>query len=71
MRGSVLKARGGLSPLLTAREAAELLRTGRKAVYTMAERNQLPGVMRVGRRLLIRRDELLSWLGLTDKENRK
>jgi excisionase family DNA binding protein len=49
-------------PLLTASEVAVVLRTSRKAVYAMAERAQLPGVTRIGRRLLVRRDELLSWL---------
>jgi excisionase family DNA binding protein len=48
--------------LLTANETAALLRTSRKAVYAMAERGQLPGVTRIGRRLLVRRDDLLSWL---------
>jgi excisionase family DNA binding protein len=48
--------------LLTAEEAAALLRTTRKAIYAMAERAQLPGVTGIGRRLLIRRDDLLSWL---------
>jgi excisionase family DNA binding protein len=52
---------GGL-PLLKASEVAEILRTSRKAVYAMAERAQLPGVTRIGRRLLVRRDDLLSWL---------
>jgi excisionase family DNA binding protein len=47
---------------LTADETASLLRTSRKAVYAMAERAQLPGVTRIGRRLLVRRDDLLSWL---------
>ena len=49
-------------PLLTASEVAIALRTSRKAVYAMAERAQLPGVTRIGRRLLVRRDDLLSWL---------
>jgi len=49
-------------PLLTIAEVASLLRTSRKAVYSMAERAQLPGVTRIGRRLLVRRDDLLSWL---------
>jgi excisionase family DNA binding protein len=53
---------GWPSPLLTASEVAVVLRTSRKAVYAMAERAQLPGVTRVGRRLLVRRDDLLSWL---------
>ena len=48
--------------LLTPDEAAALLRTTRKAIYAMAERAQLPGVTRIGRRLLFRRDDLLSWL---------
>lgn len=43
-------------------EAADLLRTTRKAIYVMIERHQLPGVTRVGRRVLIRADRLLSWL---------
>ena len=53
---------GCLPELLTANEVALVLRTSRKAVYAMAERAQLPGVTRIGRRLLVRRDDLLSWL---------
>ena len=52
----------GLPVLLTADETADLLRTTRKAVYAMAERGQLPGVTRIGRRLLFRRDTLVDWL---------
>jgi excisionase family DNA binding protein len=48
--------------LLTAEEVAQLLRTSRKAVYQLAERAQLPGVTRIGRRLLVRSDDLLDWL---------
>jgi excisionase family DNA binding protein len=48
--------------LLTADEAAALLRTTRKAIYARAERGLLPGVIRDGRRLLVHRDALLSWL---------
>ena len=51
-----------LPPLMTAAETAELLRTTRKAIYMMAEKGQLPGVMRLGRRLLIHRDDVLRWL---------
>ncbi len=29
----------------------------------MVERGQLPGVVRIGRRVLIREDALLDWLG--------
>ena len=48
--------------LVTVPELAEGLRTSPKAVYTMVERNMLPGVVRIGRRLLFRRDALLQWL---------
>jgi excisionase family DNA binding protein len=51
-----------LPTLLTSGEVAELLRTSRKAVYAMAERGQLPGVVRINRRLLFREDALLDWL---------
>ena len=51
-----------LPPLLTADDAAQLLRTTRKAVYVMIERGQLPGVTRLGRRVLLRSDRLLEWL---------
>ena len=48
--------------LLTVDEAAELLRTTRKAVYAMVERRQLPGVLRIRRRVLFRAADLLNWL---------
>lgn len=51
-----------LPMLLTVDETATLLRTSRKAIYAMAERGQLPGVTRVGRRVLLRSDVLLRWL---------
>ncbi|MBP7146455.1 MAG: helix-turn-helix domain-containing protein [Acidobacteria bacterium] len=46
-------------PLVTVEEAAALLRTSPKAIYAMAERGQLGGVVRVGRRLLFSREQLL------------
>ena len=48
--------------LLTADEVAVALRTTRKAIYAMIERDQLPGVVRIGRRVLVRQDALLDWL---------
>jgi excisionase family DNA binding protein len=48
--------------LLTIDETADLLRTTRRAVYAMVERRQLPGVVRVRRRVLVRSQELLDWL---------
>ena len=48
--------------LSTAGETAVLLRTSRKAVYLMAERGLLPGMTKIGRRVLFRTDVLLDWL---------
>jgi excisionase family DNA binding protein len=48
--------------LLTADETARLLRTSRRAIYLMVERHQLPGVTRIGPRLLFSRTDLLHWL---------
>ena len=48
--------------LLTVDEAADLLRTTRRAIYAMVERRQLPGVVRLRRRVLLRADDLLHWL---------
>jgi excisionase family DNA binding protein len=48
--------------LLTVTETAMLLRTSRKAVYAMIERGLLPGVTRIGRRVLVRSADLLDFL---------
>ena len=53
------------SVLLTPGEVALLLRTSRKAVYSLIERGALPGVVRIGRRVLVRRRDLLDWLDHT------
>jgi excisionase family DNA binding protein len=47
---------------LTADDVATLLCTTRRAVYAMTERRQLPGITRIGRRVLYRADDLLDWL---------
>ncbi len=47
---------------LTVPEVADLLRTTPKAVYLMIDRGKLPGVRRVGRRVLVKRAELLDSL---------
>ena len=46
----------------TVQEVGEILRTSRSAIYAMLARGQLPGVTRIRRRILIRRDALLDWL---------
>ena len=48
--------------LLTVAETASLLRTTRKGIYAMVERQQIAGVIRLGRRVLFHRDVLLHWL---------
>lgn len=51
------------STLLTIQEVADqYLRTTPKAVRRLIERRQLPGVVRVGRRVLLRRDRLVQFL---------
>lgn len=45
--------------LLTVDEAAALLRTTRRGMYAMVERRQLPGVVRIRRRVLFRTEALL------------
>jgi excisionase family DNA binding protein len=51
-----------LPRLLTVSEAAALLRTSPKAIYAMVERRCLPGVTRIGSRVLFRSRDLLHWL---------
>lgn len=48
--------------LLTADETAALLRTSRNAIYAMVARGQLPGIVRIGRRVLFHRLELIHWI---------
>ena len=51
-----------LPHLLTVPEVAAVLRTSTKAIYVMMSRGQLPGVTRIGGRVLVREDDLLDWL---------
>lgn len=57
-------------PLLTTGETAALLRTSRKAVYALIERRQIPGVVRLGRRVLVRSDVLIDWLRQKSESHR-
>ena len=57
-----VRTRDTLPMLLTVDEAGALLRTTRRAIYVMIERRQLPGVIRIRRRVLLRADDLLDWL---------
>lgn len=51
--------------LLTVPEAALLLRTTPQGVYTLISRGTMPGVTRMGKRVLIRAADLRKHLGLT------
>ena len=57
-----MKERDTLPIYLTVDEVAELLRTTRKAIYVKIERRQLPGVRKIGKRILIRSAVLLQWI---------
>ena len=61
-RGPSGRTRDTLPVLLTVDEAAALLRTTRRAIYAMIERRQLPGIIRIGRRVLLSAEVLLHWL---------
>ena len=56
------KMNGDLPLMLTPGETAELLRKSRKAIYTMVDRGQLPGAIKISRNLLFRRDDVIRWL---------
>jgi excisionase family DNA binding protein len=49
-------------PYLSAAEAAAFLRKSTKAVWAMVERGQLPGVRKIGRRILVRRRDLVAFI---------
>ena len=55
-------ADGGVSPLMTADELAGWLHCSRRAVYDRVYRGQLPGMVRVGRRLYFLRESVLAFL---------
>lgn len=48
--------------LLNTAEVSDLLRTTPSAIYALVNRGKIPGVIRLGRRLLFERATLLGWL---------
>ena len=48
-------------PFLSVGEAAALLRVNRKTAYEAIKARRMPGVVRLGRTIRIRRDALLRW----------
>ena len=61
-RPNPLTRRRGPPHLCTVPEVAEILRTTPTAIYAKIARGQLPGVVRLSRRVLVDRDELVAWL---------
>lgn len=49
----------GNEVFLTVEEAAVLLRIGRHAAYQAAERDEIPGIVRLGRLIRVRKSVLL------------
>lgn len=54
------------SELLTVEEAAAFLKMSTNALRLAMSRAQIPGVVHIGRRVRIRRDDLRKHLGLAD-----
>ncbi|MEI8256141.1 MAG: helix-turn-helix domain-containing protein [Deltaproteobacteria bacterium] len=50
------------SPVMTVDELADLLRVDRKSVYAAIQRNEIPGVQRIGKTLRIHRATVVAWL---------
>ena len=52
-----------LSPqVLTVDEVAELLRVNRKTVYEAISKGEIPGVLKIGRKIRISRQAVVDWL---------
>ena len=49
---------------MKADELAELLRVNRKTVYEAASRDEIPGIVRLGRVIRFRRKAVLAWAEL-------
>jgi len=61
----------GINLPMTVPEVANVLRTSRKAIYAMIARRQLPGVIRINRRVLMDRKALLDWLSQKSTPHRE
>lgn len=61
-RGQTISKDAEWLDLMTADDVAAVLHTTRKAVYAMTERALLPPPIRLGRRLLFRKYDLVTYL---------
>ncbi|NVB39584.1 helix-turn-helix domain-containing protein [Pseudenhygromyxa sp. WMMC2535] len=48
--------------VMTADEVASLLRVNRKTIYEAVQRDEIPGVVRIGRVLRFHREAVLTWI---------
>lgn len=63
-RDRVADLGGAEASLMTPAEAAAFLRVSLKAFYALVERGAVPGIVRLGRRILVRRVDLRARVGL-------
>lgn len=56
--------------VMTAKEAAELLRVSKDSLYRDVRRGRIPH-MKIGATILFRRDTLMSWMEQQEKESVK
>ena len=55
---------------MTTGEMAELLAVSPRTVYNMVAEGQIPGAMKIGRRLRFRREDVRAWLERQAEEGR-
>jgi excisionase family DNA binding protein len=51
-----------VSPLLTPEELASIIKVSRRALYSMCDRGEVPGIIRIGRRLRFDAQLIRIWL---------
>ena len=57
-----MHAKTQLPEFLKATEVAALLRVNRNTIYEAVQRDEIPGVVRIGRVLRFRRDAIVAWI---------
>jgi excisionase family DNA binding protein len=49
-------------PVISVKQAAEMLGVSRPAIYNLCERDDFPACIRLGKRKLIMREKFMDWL---------